>query len=154
MVNTTLCYLKHDNKYLMLFRNKKEADLNEGKWIGIGGHVEDKETPEECMIREMKEETGLTLTSLRYRALITFVSDIYETEYMHLFTADDFEGKLVSFCNEGTLSWIDEDKLLDLPTWEGDRKFLPLIMDDKTGFFTMKLVYEKDKLIECTKAFY
>ena len=154
MVNTTLCYLKHDNKYLMLFRNKKEADLNEGKWIGIGGHVEDKETPEECMIREMKEETGLTLTSLRYRALITFVSDIYETEYMHLFTADDFEGKLLSDCNEGTLSWIDEDKLLDLPTWEGDRKFLPLVMDGKTGFFTMKLVYEKDKLIECTKAFY
>lgn len=146
MVNTTLCYIEKENQYLMLHRTKKENDLNEGKWIGVGGKFEQNETPEECLLREVKEETDLTLTSYRLRAVITFVSDKWETEYMYLFTADAFTGEIGS-CNEGDLEWVDKDKILDLPTWEGDRIFLEKLLDN-AGFFTVKVVYEGDKLVE------
>lgn len=146
MVNTTLCYIEKNNKYLMLHRTKKENDLNEGKWIGVGGKFELNETPEECLFREVKEETDLTLTSYRLRAVITFVSDKWETEYMYLFTADAFTGEIGS-CNEGDLEWVDKDKILELPTWEGDRIFLEKLLDN-AGFFTAKVVYEGDKLVE------
>lgn len=146
MVNTTLCYIEKDNKYLMLHRTKKENDLNEGKWIGVGGKFEPNETPEECLLREVKEETDLTLTSYRLRAVITFVSDKWETEYMYLFTADAFKGEIGN-CNEGDLEWVDKDKILDLPTWEGDRIFLEKLLDN-AGFFTVKVVYEGDRLVE------
>ena len=148
MKNTTLCYIKKDDKYLLLHRTKKKDDPNEGKWIGVGGHIEDGESPEECLLREVKEETNLTLTSYRYRALITFVSDVYETENMYLFTADAFDGELDYACDEGELEWVSKDKLLDLPMWEGDKKFLPLIMDETIKFFTMELIYKGDKLVE------
>ncbi len=146
MVNTTLCYIEKENKYLMLHRTKKANDLNEGKWIGVGGKFEPNETPEECLLREVKEETDLTLTSYRLRAVITFVSDKWETEYMYLFTADAFTGEIGN-CNEGDLEWVDKDKILDLPTWEGDRIFLEKLLDN-AGFFTVKVVYEGDRLVE------
>ena len=149
MKNTTLCYIKKDDKYLLLHRTKKKDDPNEGKWIGVGGHIEEGESPEECLLREVKEETNLTLTSYRYRALITFVSDIYETENMYLFTADSFEGELDYSCDEGELEWISKDAILNLPMWEGDRKFLPLIMDETTESFTMELIYRGDELVDC-----
>ena len=149
MKNTTLCYIKKDDKYLLLHRTKKKDDPNEGKWIGVGGHIEEGESPEECLLREVKEETNLTLTSYRYRALITFVSDIYETENMYLYTADSFEGELDYTCDEGELEWISKDAILNLPMWEGDRKFLPLIMDETTEFFTMELIYRGDELVDC-----
>ena len=126
MKNTTLCYIERDGQYLMLHRTMKENDLNHDKWIGIGGKFEDKESPEECVIRETMEETGLTLTSYKYRGIVTFVSDKWETEYMHLFTADGFEGELIE-CDEGELDWIAKDKLLELTLWEGDKIFLRLI---------------------------
>lgn len=149
MKNTTLCYIRRNDEYLLLHRVKKEQDENKGKWIGVGGHVEKQESPEDCVIREVQEETGLTLTSFKYRALITFVSDTYEAEYMHLFTADGFTGELIKDCNEGELAWVKKDEMLKLPMWEGDLKFLPLIMDENQEFFTMKLTYEGDKLIDC-----
>ena len=149
MKNTTLCYIKQNDKYLMLHRTKKSDDPNEGKWIGIGGHMEDGESPEECVVREVREETGLILKEFRYRALITFTSDLYETEYMHLFTANIFEGAITDNCEEGELEWIESDKVMELPMWEGDRMFIPLIKDDDTGFFSMKLIYESDKLVDC-----
>lgn len=149
MKNTTLCYIKQNDKYLMLHRTKKSDDPNEGKWIGIGGHMEDGESPEECVVREVREETGLVLKEFRYRALVTFTSDLYETEYMHLFTADIFEGAITDNCEEGELEWIESDKVMELPMWEGDRMFIPLIKDDDTGFFSMKLIYESDKLVDC-----
>lgn len=146
MINTTLCYIEKDNKYLMLHRTKKENDLNEGKWIGVGGKFEKGETPEECLIREVKEETGLTLTSYRLRAIVTFISDEWETEYMYLFTADEFVGQIID-CNEGELKWIEKNQVLDLNTWEGDRIFLEkLLRDDK--FFTLKVRYKGEKLVE------
>ena len=139
-------YIEKDNKYLMLHRTKKENDLNEGKWIGVGGKFEKNETPEECLLREVKEETGLTLTRYQLRAVITFISNQWETEYMYLFTADAFEGELIG-CDEGELEWVQKDKIENLNIWEGDRIFLKkLIEDDK--FFTLKVVYEGDKLVE------
>lgn len=146
MINTTLCYIEKDNKYLMLHRTKKENDLNEGKWIGVGGKFEQDETPEECLLREVKEETGLILTNYCLRAVVTFVSDKWQTEYMYLFTADEFSGNLIS-CNEGELKWIDRDKVMDLNLWEGDRIFLKKLVEE-TGFFTLKVRYEGDKLVE------
>lgn len=146
MQNTTLCYIEHDNKYLMLHRTKKENDLNEGKWIGVGGKFEQDETPEECLLREVKEETGLTLTKYRLRAVITFLSDKWETEYMYLFTANAFTGILTD-CNEGELEWIDKEKVPELNIWEGDQIFLQKLLADE-DFFTLKVVYEGDKLVE------
>jgi len=146
MKNTTLCYIERDGQYLMLHRTMKENDLNHDKWIGIGGKFEDKESPEECVIRETMEETGLTLTSYKYRGIVTFVSDKWETEYMHLFTADGFEGELID-CDEGELEWISKDKLLELTLWEGDKIFLRLI-DTPCPFFSLKLVYRGEELTE------
>ena len=145
MLNTTLCYIEKDGQYLMLHRVKKENDINRDKWIGIGGKFEDKESPEECALREVKEETGLTLTAYAYRGIVTFVSDRYETEYMHLFTADGFTGELID-CDEGTLEWVDKVLVPGLPTWAGDRIFLDLLMRD-TPFFSLKLAYEGDTLV-------
>ena len=146
MFNTTLCYIEQDGKYLMLHRVKKKNDVNHDKWIGIGGKFEDGESPEDCLLREAGEETGLTLTHWRYRGVVTFVSDQAETEYMHLFTAHGFEGQLKT-CDEGNLEWIDKKKLLDLTLWEGDKIFLRLL-DEDAPFFSLKLVYEGDHLKE------
>lgn len=144
-VNSTLIYVERDGEYLMLHRTKKENDLNRDKWIGIGGKFEDGESPEECMLREAQEETGLTLTRWRYRGIVTFVSDTWETEYMHLFTADAWQGALKE-CDEGELAWIRKSELLRLPLWEGDKIFLRLLDTDEP-FFSLKLKYEGDTLV-------
>ena len=145
MKNTTLCYIEKDGCYLLLHRIKKENDLNKDKWIGIGGKFEENESPEECLLREAKEETGLTLTDYRYCGIVTFVSDIWEGEYMHLFHATGFEGDLID-CDEGTLEWVDKDFFASLPQWEGDKIFLKL-MEEGGPFFSLKLCYEGDKLV-------
>lgn len=145
MRNTTLCYIKKNGKYLLMHRIKKENDLNRDKWIGIGGKFEDKESPEQCNRREVFEETGLTLNSAEYKGIITFVSDIWETEYMHLFTSSDFSGTVKSDCDEGVLEWVDEDKLLSFPTWSGDRIFLEKL--DSNEFFSLRLEYRGETLI-------
>ena len=129
----------------MLYRNKKKHDPNAGKWIGIGGKLEAGETPDACLLREVYEETGLTLLDYRYRGIVTFVSDLYPTEYMHLFTADRFDGVMRDDCDEGVLDWIDKAALLALPMWEGDRIFLRLL-DEDVPFFSLKLVYRGDTL--------
>ena len=153
MHETTLCYIRRDGEWLMLHRVKREQDENAGKWIGVGGHVEKDETPEECLLREVKEETGLTLTSYRFRALITFVSDKQDPEMMCLFTADGFEGELIT-CNEGDLVWVPKEEVPKLPTWEGDAIFLKLLLEDEDRFFTLRLVYEGDRLVEKSVHFY
>ena len=147
MRNTTLCYLERGRDYLMLHRVKKEVDENKDKWIGIGGKFEEGESPEDCLLREVREETGLTLTSWRYRGIVTFVSDEWGTEYMHLFTADAWEGQIRQDCDEGVLEWIDREKLLSLPIWEGDKIFLRLLEED-APFFSLKLRYKGDRLAE------
>lgn len=144
---TTLCYIEKENKYLMMHRIKKEKDINKDKWIGVGGHFEKDESPEECLLREVKEETGLTLTSYRFRGLITFISDQWNTEYMCLYTADGYEGELVSDCREGTLEWVDKSRLEELNLWEGDYIFLDLL-EKRNDFFSLKLRYEGDDLKE------
>ena len=133
MKETTLCYIQKDNKYLLLHRVKKEEDVNWDKWIGIGGRIEEGESPEQCVLREVKEETGLTLTSYNYRGIVYFNSDKYEDEKMHLFTSDSFEGELAE-CDEGVLEWIDRDEMYNLPMWEGDKIFLGLIRTDANFF--------------------
>lgn len=143
---TTLCYLEKDNCYLMLHRVKKKVDVNKDKWIGVGGHFEKNESPEECLLREVKEETGLVLTSWRFRGIVTFLSDGWETEYMCLYTADGFEGEMLS-CDEGTLEWIDKDKVLELNLWEGDRIFFRLL-NERKSFFSLKLAYQGNRLTE------
>lgn len=145
---TTLCYLEKDGAYLMMHRIKKAQDINEGKWIGVGGHFEPGESPEECLLREVKEETGLTLTSWRFRGIVTFTSDDYPTEYMCLYTADGFEGELKEDCREGVLRWVAKDKVLQLKLWEGDKVFLDLLTRD-VPFFSLKLTYRQDQLVEC-----
>ena len=147
MRNTTLCYIHNDRRQtLLLHRVKKENDLNQDKWIGVGGKFLDKESPEECLLREVKEETGLTLTAYRYRGIVTFVAAVWETEYMHLFTADGFTGELID-CEEGVLEWVDDARVAALPTWEGDRIFLQLLERD-IPFFSLKLEYdENEKLV-------
>lgn len=137
----------------MLHRTKKEKDINKGKWIGVGGHAYDNETPEECLLREVKEETGLTLTSYKFRGLITFLSDECEPELMCLFTADEFLGDVI-ICDEGDLAWIDKSKIPSLPTWEGDAIFLKLLLENEERFFTLKLRYEGDMLVEHVLEFY
>ena len=119
-INTTLCYIEKESKYLMLHRVKKKNDMNQDKWIGIGGKFEDKESPEDCILREAREETGLNLTHLEYRGIVTFVSDRYPTEYMHLFWADQFTGTIKA-CDEGNLEWISKEDLMKIPMWEGTR---------------------------------
>ena len=185
MKMTTLCYIEKEGKYLMLHRVKKHHDINAGKWIGVGGHVENGETPEECLLREVREETGLGLTAYRLRGLVTFLSDVCEPELMCVFTADAFDGELIERdegelawveksqtavpisssdavdkrqaaasdtklveCSEGTLHWVDKSKVLGLPTWEGDRVFLERLLSGDERFFSIKLRYEGDKLVE------
>ena len=148
MINTTLCYLEWDGKYLMLHRVKKANDPSHDKWIGVGGKFEDGESPEECALRETREETGLTLTSYRYRGLVTFVSDRWETEYMHLFTADAWEGELTA-CDEGELVWVEKSRLSTLPIWEGDKLFFRLL-DEDIPFFSLKLTYVGETLTSAT----
>ena len=146
MIYTTLCYIEKDSRYLMLHRIKKEHDANKDKWIGIGGRFEDKESPEDCILREAKEETGLMLRDPSYRGIVTFVSDRWETEYMHLFLCRDFEGELIA-CDEGELEWIDKKALLSLPLWEGDKIFLRLL-DQNIPFFSLKLCYQGESLMK------
>ena len=146
MKNTSLCYIEKDGKYLMLHRVKKAQDENRDKWIGVGGKFQEGESPEECMLREALEETGLTLKRWRYRGLVTFVSDLWGTEYMHLFTADAFTGELRD-CDEGELEWVDKSALPSLPLWEGDKLFLRLL-DTEEPFFSLKLRYTGDTLAE------
>jgi 8-oxo-dGTP diphosphatase len=143
---TTLCYIEKDEQYLMLHRIKKENDLNHDKWIGIGGKFEADETPEECLLREAKEETGYTLTEYRFRGIITFLSDEWETEYMHLYTATGFTGEPVP-CDEGELVWVPKKELETLTLWEGDKIFLKLLQED-APFFSLKLRYEGERLME------
>ena len=143
----TLCYIEQDNRFLMLHRIKKKEDINAGKWIGIGGHFEGQESPEDCLIREVKEETGLELKHFKFRGLITFVYGADLVEFMCLYTADEFEGNL-GVCNEGVLEWVEKDRLLDLTLWEGDKIFLKYLLEDRP-FFSMKLVYsESEELLQ------
>ena len=146
MKMTTLCYLEKNDSYLMLHRTKKENDENHDKWIGVGGKFEDGESPEDCMRREILEETGLSVTEFRYRGIVTFVSNIYPCEYMHLFTCSDWTGELKD-CDEGDLEWIDKSELFKLTLWEGDRIFLRLLEKD-VPFFSLKLTYCGERLTE------
>lgn len=147
MINTTLCYIEKNHQYLMLHRNKKKNDLNAEKWIGVGGKFEPGETVEQCLVREVFEETGLTLTDFIYVGMIKFISDTYEDEDMYLFKGIKMTGTVKEDCPEGTLEWVDADKVLDLPTWEGDRYFLKPLLEGKTNL-NMTVRYEKDKLVE------
>ena len=146
MINSTLCYITRGNDVLMLHRVKKKNDLNKAKWSGIGGKFEPEETPDECLLREAREETGLELTSWRLRGVVTFLSDQWEGEYMYLFTADGFSGELKE-CDEGDLQWVSREFLNELPKWEGDQLFLDLLWAD-APFFLMKLRYVGEKLGE------
>ena len=146
MINSTLCYITRGDDVLMLHRVKKQNDINKDKWIGIGGKFEGEESPDECLLREAKEETGLTLTSWRCRGIVTFLCQGVEGEYMYLFTADGFEGALKE-CDEGNLEWISREKLDSLPKWEGDQIFLDLLWKD-APFFLLTLKYREDKLLQ------
>jgi len=145
--NTTLCYIESNGRYLMLHRTKKEHDENKDKWIGIGGKLEEGESPEDAAIREAFEETGLELKNPQYRGIVTFVSGKWGTEYMHLFTCDNFSGKIKEDCDEGELLWIDKNKLLSYNLWEGDKIFLNLIKDEGTPFFSLKLCYDENDVL-------
>ena len=146
--NCTLCYLENDwGEYLMLHRVKKKHDVNHDKWIGVGGKFEENESPDECLIREVREETGLTLTDYRLRGIVTFVSQGWETEYMFLYTATGWTGELLADCDEGTLEWVDKKKVGDLPIWKGDELFFRQIEDPNSPFFSLKLSYRGDELV-------
>ena len=142
---TTLCYIEKDEKYLMMHRVKKENDINKDKYIGVGGHFEYGESPDECLFREVKEETGLTLTAYRARGIITFIYGDNVVEYMHLYTADGFDGQL-SECDEGELVWVDKDKVCDLDIWEGDKIFFDLLIKEQP-YFSLKLIYSEDDVL-------
>lgn len=144
---TTLCYIEKDDSYLMLHRVSKKNDVNKDKWIGVGGHFEAGESPEDCLLREVKEETGLMLTSYRFRGLLTFVFNDNEAEYICLYTADGFEGEITD-CDEGTLEWVSKKKIPELNLWEGDKIFFELLNRNEP-FFSMKLVYQGDMLVDC-----
>ena len=146
MRNTTLCYIEKDDSYLMLHRVKKVNDENQDKWIGVGGKFEPEESPEDCLLREVKEETGLILTDYRYRGIVTFVSNEWGTEYMHLFTAKGFEGE-IKICDEGELVWVPKSEIEQLNIWEGDKIFFRLLAESDR-FFSLKLQYEGDKLVD------
>ena len=146
MLNTTLCYIEKDGAYLMLHRVKKINDMNKDKWLGVGGKLEAGETPFECARREIREECGIEVENLSYRGIITFVSDLYGTEYMHLFTSNAYRGEIDYDCDEGKLEWVPKDKIFDLPIWEGDKIFFKLI-DTEKRFFSLKLCYEGDTLV-------
>lgn len=146
MRETTLCYLEKDHKYLMLHRTKK--DQSKGKWLGVGGKFEKGETKEQCMLREVLEETGFTLKAYEYRAKIYFYSDIYEDEIMYLYTSSEFTGTMIE-CNEGELAWIDKEEVLNLNMWEGDKIFLEKLLRDEPGYFELELYYEGETLMRC-----
>lgn len=150
---TTLCYIEKDDCYLMMHRISKKNDANAGKWIGVGGHFESNESPEDCLLREVKEETGLTLTDYRLRAIITFISDEFGCEYMHLYTATGFEGTLNETCSEGILKWIPKSEVESLNLWEGDKIFLKLLLET-SAFFSLKLEYEGDRLVNVVSKVY
>ena len=143
---TTLCYIVKDDKYLMMHRVKKKNDVNHDKWVGVGGHFEKDETPEECLLRETKEETGLTLERFHLRGVITFLCDYWPTEYMFLYTADQYSGELIE-CDEGNLEWVKKSDVYQLPIWEGDKIFFRLLEERET-FFSLKLRYVGDELVE------
>ena len=145
MILSTLCYIEKDDKYLMLHRTKKKKDINKNKWLGIGGKFEEGESPEECIIREVKEETGLILKNYQLRCIVTYVSTTWETEYMYVFTSNDFMGDIIE-CNEGDLQWIDKKEVTKLNTWEGDKIFVEKLQKD-SKFFTVKFEYDGEKLI-------
>jgi 8-oxo-dGTP diphosphatase len=149
MFNTTLCYIEKDGAYLMLHRVKKKNDMNHDKWIGVGGKFEAGETPYECARREIMEEVGVQVPNLKYRGIVTFVSNLYGTEYMHLFVSDGYVGKIKQVCDEGNLEWVDKSKVNDLPIWAGDKIFFRLL-DEEPRFFSLKLVYEGDSLVSHT----
>ena len=142
---TTLCYIEKEDQYLMMHRIKKKDDGNHDKWIGIGGHFEFGESPEECLLREVQEETGLTLTRWCFRGLVTFVNGDWE-EYMCLYTADEYAGEMTE-CTEGQLVWVDKAQISALNIWEGDKIFLQLLAQEHP-FFSLKLIYEGDQLVE------
>ena len=142
---TTLCYIEKENKYLMLHRTSKKKDGNKDKWIGVGGHFEKGESPEECLLREVKEETGLELTSYQFRGIVTFISDEWPDEYMCLYTADRYTGDIGN-CDEGELVWVEKGKIMDLNIWEGDKIFLKLLTENQP-IFSLKLEYKGDKLV-------
>ena len=150
---TTLCYIEQDDSYLMMHRISKKNDVNKGKWIGVGGHFEAGESPEDCLLREVYEETGLKLTSWRYRGIVTFIFEDDPAEYMSLYTADGFEGSVTKpdgtmiECSEGKLAWNKKSELDSLNLWEGDKIFLRLLAEDEP-FFSLKLTYEGDTLLE------
>ena len=146
MIDSTLCYILRGDEALMLHRVKKKNDINKDKWIGIGGKFEENESPDECLLREAFEETGLTLTSWRCRGIVTFLNTCCEGEYMYLFTADGFTGQLKT-CDEGDLQWVSRDFINQLPLWEGDPIFLKLLWED-APFFLLKLRYEGSRLVE------
>ena len=159
MKQTTLCYIDNGDSYLMLHRTKKEHDASHGKWIGVGGKCEADESPDECMLREVREETGLTITQWHYRGIVTFISDTWPNEYMHLFTATAWSGDPdMSINDEGTLAWIRKADLPLLPNtndtsltlWEGDKIFLRLLLDEQQPFFSLKLVYVQDEMVSAT----
>ena len=148
MFHCTLCYLESEKgEYLMLHRVKKKNDVNHDKWIGVGGKFEDGESPEECLLREVREETGLTLTRWRFRGIVTFVAEGHETEYIYLYTADQWTGEMIE-CNEGDLEWIPKGKVCDLPIWEGDKIFFRLIENPDSPFFSLKMAYRGDELVQ------
>lgn len=149
MFNTTLCYIEQDGAYLMIHRIKKVNDMNKDKWIGVGGKLENGESPFDCARREILEETGVEVCDLNYRGIITFVSDLYGTEYMHLFTATEYRGEINYNCNEGHLEWVKKEDIPSLPIWEGDKIFFDLI-EKENRFFSLKLCYEGDKLVSHT----
>ena len=148
MVETVLAYLKKDHQYLLLYRNKKLNDINEGKWIGVGGHIEKGETPEDALIREIKEETNLDVLSYQKRGLVYFINNDF-SEVMHLYIVDSFKGELKD-CDEGELRYVDIDEMKELPMWEGDKIFLQYLLDN-SPYFELELVYDGDKLISSRK---
>ena len=156
MKQTTLCYIDDGERYLMLHRTKKEHDASHGKWIGVGGKCEADESPDECMLREVREETGLVVTHWRYRGIVTFISDTWPNEYMHLFTATQWQGEPdMSIDDEGHLAWVAKSDLPlsdgvgnpNLTLWEGDKIFLRLLLDDHQPFFSLKLIYQADTMV-------
>ena len=149
---TTLCYIEKDEKYLMLHRIKKVNDENHDKWIGVGGKFESGESPEDCLLREVREETGLELTKYQFRGLVTFVSNEWGTEYMHLFTATEYEGEMKE-CEEGELVWVPKKEIPNLNLWEGDNVFFRLL-EETQAFFSLKLRYEGENLVETVTQIY
>ena len=147
MLNTSLCYIEKDDSYLMIHKTKKN-DMNYDKWLGIGGKFSDYESPFDCARREILEESGLMVEKLNYTGIITFVSDEYGTEYMHLFTADEYSGNLKTECDEGVLEWVKKQDIYNLPIWEGDKIFFDLL-EKNIPFFSLKLIYKGEQLIYC-----